>query len=99
MVDDAITVFKTGTIINFGGTSAGVAIPATQSGQAPNYVRLAATQACYVKIGSGAQTAVAGDLLVQPADSVILRAAGVSHVAAIQVSAAGVLQISPLEDV
>ena len=99
MVDDAITVFKTGSIISFGAASANVAIPTAQSGQAPNFVRLAATQACYVKIGNGTQTAAAGDLLVQPADSVILRVAGANNIAAIQVSAGGVLQISPLEDV
>ena len=99
MVDDAITVFKTGSNIAFNATSSNVAIPTAQSGQAPKFVRLAATQACYVKIGNGTQTAAAGDLLVQPADSVILRVAGVNNIAAIQVSAGGVLQISPLEDV
>lgn len=99
MVDDAITVFKTGSNIAFNATSANTAIPTTNAGIAPNFVRLASTQACYVKVGKGAQTAVAGDLLIQPADSVVLRVAGTDNIAAIQVSAGGVLQISPLEDV
>lgn len=99
MLEDAITVFKTGSNIAFGAASASVAIPATQGGIAPNYVRLASTQACYVKVGKGAQTAVAGDLLIQPADSVVLKVAGVDTIAALQVTTGGVLQISPLEDV
>lgn len=45
-----------------------------------------------------ATAAVAGDILVQPGDSVILDATGADHVTAIQVSAAGILQISPLEN-
>lgn len=99
MVDDAITVLKTGANISFNGTSANTGIPVTSAGIAPNFVRLASTQACYVKIGKGAQTAVAGDLLIQPADSVIVRVAGADNIAALQVTTTGVLQISPLEDV
>ena len=63
MVDDAITVFKTGSVISFNATSANVAIPTAQSGQPPNFVRLAATQACYVKIGNGTQRAFTETLL------------------------------------
>jgi hypothetical protein len=37
-------------------------------------------------------------MLVQPADSVIVRSYGLTNIAALQVTTAGVLQISPLED-
>lgn len=98
MSDDAISVVKTGAIIAFTGTSANVAIPTDSSGTAPKYIRVAANAACYVKIGPAGVTAAAGDLLVQPADAVILKVHNQAYVAAIQVSAAGTVQISPLED-
>lgn len=45
-----------------------------------------------------ATAAAAGDMLIQPGDSVIVDAIGYDHVAAIQVSGAGVLQVSPIEN-
>ena len=42
--------------------------------------------------------AAAGDILITPYESITLDAVGFDHVAAIQVSGAGVLQISPLEN-
>lgn len=98
MVDDAFTVLKTGSNIAFGAASASVAIPTDSAGNVPKYLRLAATQACYVKLGTAGVSAVAGDLLVQPADSVIVRSYGLTNIAALQVTTGGVLQISPLED-
>ena len=98
MADDAISVVKTGSTIAFTGTSANVAMPKDSSGTTPKYIRLASTAACYVKIGASGVSAVAGDLLVQPADSVVLKVGRQAYIAAIQVSAAGTLQISPLED-
>lgn len=98
MSDDAISVVKKGAIIAFTGTSANVAIPTDSSGTNPKYVRVASTAACYVKIGPAGVTAAAGDLLVQPADAVILKVHNQAYIAAIQVSAAGTMQISPIED-
>ena len=98
MQDDAIRVVKTGAIIAFSSTSANVAIPTDSSGTLPKYVRIAANAACYVKIGAAGLTASAGDLLVQPADAVIVKVQNQPYVAALQVSTAGTAQISPLED-
>ncbi len=95
---DAITVVKTGTTISFGAASVNTTIPTTSASTPARYIRLAATQACYVRVGNGAQTAVAGDLLVQPADSVILAVRNCNNIAALQVTTGGVLQISPLDD-
>lgn len=99
MVDDAITVAKTGAIISVTGTSARVAIPVASDGNIPRYIRIAANAAAYVALGDVTVTAVAGDLLVQPADCVIVATQGRTHVAGIQVSAAGTVQISPLEGI
>lgn len=96
--DDAISVVKTGSIIAFGAASANVAIPTDSANTLPKYVRVAANAACYVKIGPAGVAAAAGDVLVQPADAVIMKVLRQPYIAAIQVSAAGTVQISPLED-
>lgn len=99
MVDDAVTIVKTGSIISVTGTSARVAIPTASDGNVPRYIRVAASAACYIKLGDSGVTAVAGDALVQPADALILSTNGLSHIAAIQVAAGGTAQISPLEGI
>jgi len=92
------TVAKTGAIIATSGTSASVAIPTNSSGEIPRWVRIAATQAACVRLTKGASTAVTTDLQVQPGDAVIIRSHAFDTVSAIQVTSAGVVQISPLED-
>jgi hypothetical protein len=94
----AMQIFATGITIATSGTSANATIPNTSNGTLPKYVRVAATVAAYVKVGPGTPVAAAGDLMVQPGDSVILAVAGCTKIAAIQVAAAGVVQVSPLED-
>lgn len=96
--EDAISVVKTGSIIAFSVSSANIAMPTDSAGTIPKYVRVAANAACYVKIGPAGVAAAAGDILVQPADAVILKVHNQAFIAAIQVSAAGTVQISPLED-
>lgn len=96
---DYITVTVTGVSITTGAASSGGALPNASSGEVPRYVRIAASVAACVRIGVGAQTAVATDLLVQPGDAVVLAVPrGCTHVAAIQLAAAGVVIVSPLED-
>jgi hypothetical protein len=96
---DYLTITTTGANIATGATSSRIPIPPAQSGEIPRYVRVVATVACHVKIGTSTVAAVAGDLLVQPADSVTLAVPrGVTHVAAIQDTAAGTVNIVPLED-
>lgn len=98
---DAISplrVSKRGTTIATGAASVNAAIPTDSSGNAPRYVRVTATVAAYVSPGKGPQTAAAGDVMVQPGDSIILNVTGCDNIAAIQVAAAGVVQISTLEN-
>jgi len=98
MFEDSISVVKTGAVIAFTGASANIAIQTDSSGTLPKYVRVAANAACYVKIGAAGVAAAAGDVLVQPADAVIMKVMNQPYIAAIQVSAGGTVQISPLED-
>jgi hypothetical protein len=96
---EAITVAVTGSNITTAAISASVALPAMSSGTRPAYVRVTSTQAAYIKLGITAPTAAAGDLMVQPADSVILSVGGNAFIAAIQVATAGVVNVVPLEDI
>ena len=94
-----ITVTATGVSQASGAASAGGTLPNCSSGEKPRYIRVAATAAACFRMGAGAQTAVATDLQVQPGDAVILQVpTGVTNFAVIQVAAAGVVQISPLEN-
>lgn len=96
---DYITVTVTGVSITTGAASSGGALPNASSGEVPRYVRIAASVAACVRIGPGAQTAVATDMLVQPGDAVVLAVPrGCTHVAAIQLAAAGVVIVTPVED-
>lgn len=99
MIDNAITITATGFSAATGAASARTAIPSTSAGAAPNYIRVAARNECYVRVGSVAVVATANDVLIQPADSVILRVGGHTHIAYIQGTAAGLVNVSPLEDV
>ena len=95
----ALQIFATGVNITTSGTSAGATIPLSSAGKVPRYVRISATVSACVRIGTGAQTAVATDMLVQPSEAVILATNGCTHIAAIQQAAAGVVQVSPVEDI
>ncbi|CAB4126127.1 hypothetical protein UFOVP73_52 [uncultured Caudovirales phage] len=94
-----LTVTKTGASVTTSAASAGAAIPFCSSGEYPRYIRAAASAPAYFRIGPGAQTALATDLQVQPGDAVILSVpSGCTHFAALQVNAAGTVQVSPLEN-
>lgn len=95
---DAISVAKTGSNITVGAASASVAVPTNASGSAPTYVRISSTTNCYVKVGLTGLSAVVGDLLLITGQSEVLNIGRNTHIAALQVSAGGILQISPLED-
>ena len=93
----ALQITNTGVAITTSGTSAGAVLPLNSAGAAPKFVRIASTAAAYVRMGTGAQTAVSTDMLIQAGDSVIMSTSGQTHAAALQVTAAGVVQISPVE--
>lgn len=95
----SLQIFAPGTSLATSGTSAGTTIPLGSSGKVPRFVRVVTTQYAYVRIGVGAQTAVAGDMMVGPSDGVIIATGGNTHFAALQVTTAGVIQVSPVEDI
>lgn len=97
---EALAVQASGSNLATGAASANVAIPNNASGQKARFVRVYATADCYVRAGIAGVTAAAGDLYIGAgaAGREILNCHGASHIAAIQVAAAGTLNIVPLED-
>lgn len=94
-----ITVTAAGFSAATGAASAASSIPNDSSGRTPNYIRVASRNECYVKLGVAGVAATNADILVQPADSVILQVPkGITHIAYIQGTAAGQVNVVPLEN-
>jgi hypothetical protein len=91
-------IFATGKTLTTGAASVNTTLPATLNGTPAKWVRVASTSAAYVKLGAVGVAAVAGDVMVQPGDSIKLAVSGATTIAALQVSAAGTVQISPCEE-
>ena len=92
-------IVNTGVSAATGAASARSAIPVDASGNRPKYIRVASRNECYVKVGDSSVAATANDILVQPADSLILQVApGHTHIAYIQGTAAGQVNVVPLEN-
>jgi hypothetical protein len=53
---------------------------------------------CYVKLGDVTVAATANDMLIQPADSVIMAVSGATNIAYIQGTAAGKINVVALEN-
>jgi hypothetical protein len=95
---EALQVAATGVNITTSGTSAVVALPNGSSGSKARFVRVHATVAATVRLGRTGVAAVATDMIVDPATPVILHTIGHTHIAALQVAAAGLVNVTPLED-
>lgn len=96
--EGAIMVVSTGVNIATSGTSANATIPLCSSGEVPRYIRITASLGAYVRIGNGTPVAVNTDMMVQPGDAVIIATCNYTKIAALQVAGAGVVQVSPLEN-
>lgn len=94
-----LTVTASGISPSTGAASAVSALPLTSSGSVPRYVRVAARNESYVRLGTAGATATNADILVQPADCVVLMVPnGVTHIAYIQGTAPGIVNVVPLEN-
>lgn len=98
MNDEAIQIQASGSTLTTSATSASVAIPLTSSGTKPNYVRIQVTNYQFIKFGNSAVTATSNDILVSPNESELYKVNGNTHVAVIQQAAAGLFNVTPLED-
>jgi hypothetical protein len=91
-------IFKTGITLTTGAASVSATLPTTTNNTPAKWVRVSATAAAYVKLGAAGVAAVAGDVMVQPGDSIKLAVSGTTTIAALQVSATGTVQVSPCEE-
>ena len=94
------TITSGGVQIVTGAASATATLPLMSSGQVPRYIRISATVAACVRLFPPAGgSAVNTDTQVQPGDSLIVSVPdGITKISAIQQSAAGIVQVSPLEN-
>lgn len=95
---DVITIARDGSTVTTSGTSTALAIPVNQSGNRPLYIRVAATNESYVQMGGSTVAATANSVLIQPADAALLAVGGHTHIAYIQGTGPGRVNITPLED-
>lgn len=94
----SITAFAVGSTQTTGAASARIAIPANSAAENPRYIRVAAINETYVKLGSSTVTATTNDVLIQPADAAVFAVNGATHIAYIQGTAAGKVNVIPLEN-
>lgn len=94
-----VTIIAAGKQQASGAASAGSTLPLTQSGEIPRYVRVAATAPACIRLGNAGVTATANDTQIQPGDALIMATGQFPNFAVIQVSSAGLVQISPLENI
>ena len=99
MFDDSLLIQTTGVNATTSGTSASFALPNTAAASAARVVRVAATQAAYVNFGtSSGVVATPNNILVQPADAVVLTLPrGTTHFAVIQEGTAGKVNVQAIE--
>lgn len=95
----AMHIVNNGFSAATGAASARTAIPVDASGNRPKYIRVSARNECYVRVGDSTVVATTDSILVQPADSLILLVTtGHTHIAYIQGTAAGQVNVVPLEN-
>ena len=92
------SIVQTGVNVVATTTASTVQIPFDSSAGRPRYIRIASTAAAYVKVGNSDVVAVAGDLLVQPADSVMLIAAGCNYISVLALTGTCSVSIAPTDD-
>lgn len=94
------TITTVGITVTSAASSAASAIPVASDGNRPRYLRVAATNETYVKLGTSGVAATSNDIMVQPADAAILQVPlGITHIAVIQGGSPGKVNITPLENV
>lgn len=95
----SMTILATGINIASGAASTSATLPNASSGTVPYKVRVAVTASAHVRLGAAGVTAAATDTLVQPNDAQVFTVPrGVTNIAVIQDTAAGTVNVAPLED-
>lgn len=99
MAVEAKQIQAAGVSITTSGTSASQTLPNNASSLKPNYVRVQVTAFAYIKFGVSGVAATTTDILMSPNEPEVFAISGNTHIAAIQQAAAGVVNVTPLENV
>lgn len=96
-----MTITVVGTTVTTGAASASASIPTDAAGNTPRYIRVSATTESYINVAAGAApVATTNNILVQPADAVVLAVpSGVTKFAYIQGTSIGKINVVPLDNV
>lgn len=86
-----------GVTVASGAASAQTAIPVNSAGVVAKYVRVAATVAAHIRFNKTTAVATANDLLLMPSDAVVLCVQNYDVFAVIQDTAAGTVNVVPVE--
>lgn len=96
--EDALTIYTDGSTQATGAASARIAIPTNSAGLKPRWIRVAAINESYFRLGDVTVVATANSTLVQPSDSIDWLSVGsATHIAFIQGAAVGRINIIPLD--
>lgn len=87
-------VFRLGTGQNV--TTSGTSAASTAFGAQTYEIRVAVTEAAYVRVGDGTPTAVTGDTLMAAGSVEYFRVSPGQKIAAIQVSTGGIMNVTEL---
>ena len=96
---DSMAIVATGINLTTGAASVNAALPNASSGEKPRYIRITTTANAHIRLGIAGVAAVATDVMVIPGCALVLDVpTGITHIAAIQDTAAGTVNVAPLED-
>jgi hypothetical protein len=87
-------VFRLGTGENV--TTSGTSAASTAFPSQTYEIRVAVTEATYVRVGDGTPTAVAGDTLMHAGATEYFRVSPGQKIAGLQVSTGGIMNVTPL---
>jgi len=85
----------TGITLTSTGTAVSAPIPFDAVGYFPRYIKVTSSAPAYVCVSNDRRAAVAGDVLVQPYDLLVLRASGHKSVSALSLSGTAVVSVIP----
>ena len=88
-----------GANVASGVASARIAIPVASSGEIPRYIRVVASINAHIRIGTVTTDALVTDTFLGAGQELYLMVPrGITHIAAIQDTVVGVVNVAPLED-
>ena len=93
-----VSIVAVGKTVTTGAATASTTLPIDSAGNNPRYIRVAATVESYINLGGSAITATTNNVLIQPADSLIMAVNGATYIAYIQGTSTGKVNITALEN-